>query len=177
MTCSTIDRATWLTSPRLGYLGLIMFPHFRNATGNSAFTNSRVAMRRSLSRIHVASGSPARSAASRKALFSDSDTRSSMYSSSGFFDFGLPGFGMALLYQQKQGEVKILLDMSCFCGYTIYKNNLNREKQAQVLKSLIEENSIRATVRPTERRRIRLPSCLLHRELPAPTINTACSVA
>jgi IS1 family transposase len=126
-----------------------MFPHFKNATGKSAFSNSRVATRRSLSRIHVASGKPERSAASRKACFSASDTRISMYSSRGFFVFGRPGFAIELLYQQKSGERKIYLDTSGLCGYTNYMNRLSRDKQVQVLKSLIEGNSIRATVRMT----------------------------
>jgi IS1 family transposase len=149
VACSTIDLANWLRSARFGCLGLIMMPHLRNATGRSAFSNSRAATRLSLSRIHVAIGRPACSAASRNACFSDSVTRSSMYSSKGFFVLGRPSFGTALLYQQKQGERKIFLDMTGFCGYTIDMNKLNREKQAQVLKSLIEGNSIRATVRLT----------------------------
>jgi hypothetical protein len=105
-------------SARLGYLGLIMIPHFKNATGKSAFSNSRAATRRNLSRIHVASGNPERSAASRKAFFSASDTRSSIYSSRGFLVFGRPGFAMELLYQQKSGECNFFLDKSGFCGYS-----------------------------------------------------------
>jgi len=56
VACSTMERATWLRSAFFGYLGFIMMPHFRNATGSSAFSSSRVAMRRSLSLAHVARG-------------------------------------------------------------------------------------------------------------------------
>jgi len=43
----------------------------------------------------------------------------------------------------------IILDKPLYCGYSNYMNRLNREKQIQVIKSLIEGNSIRATVRLT----------------------------
>lgn len=125
-------------------------PHFRNATGRSAFSSSRMATRRSLSLIHVAIGIPDRSAASLKAFFSDSDTRSSMYSSRGFSFLGRPRLRIDLLYQQKRCRVKkFVLDKTPFRGYSNDMNRLSREKQVQVLKSLIEGNSIRATVRLT----------------------------
>lgn len=130
-------------SARLGYLGLIMKPHFRNATGRLAFSSSRIATRRSLSLIHVAIGIPARSAASRNACFSGSDTRSSMYSSRGLSFLGRPRF-MTVLYPQK-----MVVDKPNFCGYSNHMNRLSREKQVQVLRSLIEGNSIRTTVRMT----------------------------
>lgn len=56
---------------------------------------------------------------------------------------------MNLLYQQKRVRRKIVLDKPPYCGYSMYMNRLSREKQVQVLKSLIEGNSIRATVRLT----------------------------
>ncbi len=149
-----------------------MKPHFRNATGRSAFSNSRVAIRRSLSLIHVASGRPERSAASRKACFSAPDTRSSIYSSRGFLVFGRPGFAIELLYQQKSGERKIFLDTPGLCGYTNYMNRLSGEKQIQVIKCLIEGNSIRAAVRLTGAAKDTVTKLLVAAGSAAPTIRT-----
>src|SRR2546422_3886966 len=128
-----------------------MSPHFRKATGWSAFSNSRIATRRSLSLAHVASGIPERSAASRKACFSALESRSSIYSSSGFSFFGRPRFAMPNYCTNKKrvSQAKILLDKPPFWGYSNCMNRLSRDKQVQVLKSLIEGNSIRATVRLT----------------------------
>jgi hypothetical protein len=72
-----------------------------------------------------------------------------MYSSNGFSFFGRPRLAIQLLYQQKRGERKIFLDKPLFWGYSNYMNRLNREKQVQVLKCLIDGMSIRATVRLT----------------------------
>src|SRR5207302_11452705 len=97
-------------------LRLIMSPHFRNATGRSAFSSSRIATRRNRSLTQVARGRPAYSAASRKACFSAVESLSSMYSSSGFFFLGRPRFAIELLYQQKWGKCKIFLDTPLFLG-------------------------------------------------------------
>jgi len=72
-----------------------------------------------------------------------------MYSSSGLSFFGRPRFAIELLYQQKWDRCNIFLDTPPFCGYSKSMNRLSREKQVAVLKSLIEGNSIRATVRLT----------------------------
>ena len=42
-----------------------------------------------------------------------------------------------------------MVDKTHCCGYSMCMNRLNRDKQIQVLRSLIEGNSIRATVRMT----------------------------
>ena len=89
-----------------------MTPHFRNAIGSLAVSNSRLATRRRRSLIQVARGIPVYSAASRKACFSAVVTRSSMYSSSGLSFLGRPRFGMGLLYQQKMECSRRLYQLS-----------------------------------------------------------------
>ncbi len=72
-----------------------------------------------------------------------------MYSSSGFSFFGRPVLAMDLLYQQKRDRRKIYLDMTGFCGYSMYMNKLSYEKRTQVITALVEGCSINSTSRMT----------------------------